>query len=299
MFVTAIALFVLALNIGATFGICKDEHLNSFQRKVMIAFVWTIPIMGAMLFHSFRRDTRSAEVGDDGLSGYEVVDPEMPVSHDNSDNEHGYDWLFCFPPNTLEEIMNTKSTPDHIAERIVAEGRKLTVKNLEDGQVLIEGDSETLRLLASMIEAQADFAEDCGFQISPRGSGSKIFTKQSTVGFYIHRVPCEHGAQLNKDGNWMQLVFVAGVVLLVVVLNSTATFGILRDDGLFSFQKKAQIAVIWSLPIIGAALTYFIRRLHSLPPTHQGTDTNLLTDDAMNVWISDGGNHSSADNGHD
>ena len=57
--------------------------------------------------------------------------------------------------------------------------------------LLIEGDSRSLTFLAEVILAQASFSEvDCGFEISPGGPGSAFFHPRSTIGLYIHSLPC-------------------------------------------------------------------------------------------------------------
>ena len=55
--------------------------------------------------------------------------------------------------------------------------------------VLIEGDRAALESFAKVVLALAA-DEDCGYGLSPRGPGSKYFTKDSEIGFYIHRLPC-------------------------------------------------------------------------------------------------------------
>ena len=52
--------------------------------------------------------------------------------------------------------------------------------------VLIEADREALILLGRLFIAQAH-AQDEGVQIAPKSAGSRLFTRSSTVGLYIHR----------------------------------------------------------------------------------------------------------------
>ena len=52
--------------------------------------------------------------------------------------------------------------------------------------VLIEGDKDAFRFLARLLEAQAE-ADDCGFQIGPKGAGRARFKKGSSLGLYLHR----------------------------------------------------------------------------------------------------------------
>lgn len=90
--------------------------------------------------------------------------------------------------------MNASLTPDMVIERLCSDGRKLTVRSLEDNMVLIEGDADTLAALGSLLIAQARAGQTCGFQIGPKGPGRAAFTLASDVGLYIHRIPCEHRA---------------------------------------------------------------------------------------------------------
>ncbi|HEV2731131.1 MAG TPA: hypothetical protein VGV15_13955 [Terriglobales bacterium] len=55
--------------------------------------------------------------------------------------------------------------------------------------VLIEGDKDTFKFLARLLEAQAE-ANDCGFQIHPKSAGRARFKKGSSLGLYLHRLPC-------------------------------------------------------------------------------------------------------------
>ena len=57
--------------------------------------------------------------------------------------------------------------------------------------VLIEGDSTALDNLADLIHSMKD-GPTCGYHISVRGPGSIRFTKESTIGIYIHRLPCDN-----------------------------------------------------------------------------------------------------------
>lgn len=82
-------------------------------------------------------------------------------------------------------------TPDEVCAEYARRGTKLTVRELGDGDelILIEGESNALEFLGHLLLAQASFG-DCGFQIAPRGAGKGLFSKESTKGIYIHRLPC-------------------------------------------------------------------------------------------------------------
>jgi hypothetical protein len=92
---------------------------------------------------------------------------------------------------------------------------KLTIKKLDRSTVSIEGSAKALEFLGRFIVAhsQAD-PDDCGKGLSPNGAGSAWFTKESTLGFYLHRLPCRgnlpverravslrRGASSGQDGN--------------------------------------------------------------------------------------------------
>ncbi len=57
--------------------------------------------------------------------------------------------------------------------------------------VLIEGDANALRFSAERILAQIDSNYGCQLDIHPKGAGSAHFTAESTLGIYVHRLPCD------------------------------------------------------------------------------------------------------------
>lgn len=82
---------------------------------------------------------------------------------------------------------------DELCEQYSRKKTKLTVKFL-DGEkdiILFEGDAYALEFLGKLLIAQAT-ASDCGFEIAPNSAGRALFSTDSTVGIYIHRIPCEH-----------------------------------------------------------------------------------------------------------
>jgi hypothetical protein len=58
--------------------------------------------------------------------------------------------------------------------------------------VLIEGDQTTLEWFGNLILKHATGVEGCGLQMFPTGPGSTNFALTSTLGFYLHRQPCDH-----------------------------------------------------------------------------------------------------------
>jgi hypothetical protein len=70
---------------------------------------------------------------------------------------------------------------------------KISVQKLDKKTVLIEGNSAGLRFLGTLLISLSE-AKDCGEQWSPNGAGSKLFSKGSKFGFYLHRLPCMTGS---------------------------------------------------------------------------------------------------------
>lgn len=83
------------------------------------------------------------------------------------------------------------TSPDEVARMYAPKDPKLTIRVLDDEHLLIEGSSEALRMLGELLAAVAA-SEDCGFQISPSGPGSALFSEEATMGVYLHRTPCTH-----------------------------------------------------------------------------------------------------------
>jgi hypothetical protein len=80
---------------------------------------------------------------------------------------------------------------DEVCESYARRKVKIAVRILdaENDMILIEGDAKALEFLGNLFLAQAS-AGDCGFEIAPNSAGSAFFTPNSTLGIYIHRVPC-------------------------------------------------------------------------------------------------------------
>ncbi len=82
--------------------------------------------------------------------------------------------------------MSAPTSPDQVCGIYSKEGVALRISLLEE-VVLIEGDKTTLEFLGHLFLAQAGFSDD-GFEVSPRGPGSALFSGDSPLGLYIHRV---------------------------------------------------------------------------------------------------------------
>ena len=84
---------------------------------------------------------------------------------------------------------------DEICERYSDKNVGLALRMLDDDDgdppstVLIEGPAPALRMLAELLIAIADEAENEGFSISPFGAGKDHFSAASELGVYIHRLP--------------------------------------------------------------------------------------------------------------
>lgn len=101
--------------------------------------------------------------------------------------------------------------PDQVCAKYRGDSRvptkdKITVQLLKDDKgettdlLLIEGEAKALEFLGRVLIAHAKSKKDCEFWFGPHNAGCAFFTKKSTHGFYIHRVPCstEPGFHLAK-----------------------------------------------------------------------------------------------------
>jgi hypothetical protein len=89
--------------------------------------------------------------------------------------------------------MKTRRGPDDMRARFGKNGMLKVVLLPADEDagdfVLLEGNKAAYEYLGRLFLAHAK-AHDCGFQISPNGAGSALFKKGSTLGLYLHRLPC-------------------------------------------------------------------------------------------------------------
>jgi len=86
-----------------------------------------------------------------------------------------------------------KHSTNEIFEISAHKRPKITVRKLDKGTVLIEGDSAALEFLGNLLLALAGSNEH-SVQLSPNGAGSARFTRESTLGLYLHKLPCEEGS---------------------------------------------------------------------------------------------------------
>ena len=87
---------------------------------------------------------------------------------------------------------DVEATTNEIVEYFADAGARLKVAILEDSEVLIEGDANSLEFLANYILAYVNRDEHAR-NINPGGAGSDFFKEGSTHGLYIHFLPCRHG----------------------------------------------------------------------------------------------------------
>ena len=85
------------------------------------------------------------------------------------------------------------STVDRVCLKYADKGAKVTMKPLphDPKMLLIEGDALAFEFLGNLFLAHAKAINGCGFSIEPRGAGSALFSKKSTVGMYLHFLPCD------------------------------------------------------------------------------------------------------------
>jgi len=77
--------------------------------------------------------------------------------------------------------------------------KKLTIRKSDKSTVLIEGSATALEFLGQYLIAHAHAEEyDCGVQLSPKGPGNRWFSKASTLGLYLHRLPCRESHKLKS-----------------------------------------------------------------------------------------------------
>jgi hypothetical protein len=86
-----------------------------------------------------------------------------------------------------------RATVDNVCATYADKGVKVTMKLLPDypDTLLIEGNEAAFEFLGKLFVAHAKAINGCGFTIEPRGPGSAFFSKKSTMGVYLHRLPCD------------------------------------------------------------------------------------------------------------
>ena len=93
-------------------------------------------------------------------------------------------------------------TTDGVVRRYSRKKRppKLTMSKLDRDTILVEGDAAALEFLGQFILAHSRAAnDDCHHSLHPKEAGNAWFTKKSTLGFYLHKLPCDAGHVLGKS----------------------------------------------------------------------------------------------------
>ena len=80
---------------------------------------------------------------------------------------------------------------------------KLTMTKLDRDTILIEGDAPALEFLGQFILAhsRADQYPSCKICLHPKSAGAAWFSRESTVGLYLHKLPCSEGSILGKKAS--------------------------------------------------------------------------------------------------
>ncbi len=86
-----------------------------------------------------------------------------------------------------------KTSTNQVFELFATKDAKITVRMLDKLTILVEGDSTAIEFLGKLLLAHAK-SDEHSVQLSPHGAGRNRFSKESTLGFYVHKVPCEAGS---------------------------------------------------------------------------------------------------------
>jgi hypothetical protein len=89
-----------------------------------------------------------------------------------------------------------KDLPTDVLVNYPVRRGKITVKilmdppNYENVYVLFEGNKAALEFVGRLFIAQARYRGECSYHIAPIGPGGRVFSDDSTLGLYVHRLPC-------------------------------------------------------------------------------------------------------------
>jgi len=87
------------------------------------------------------------------------------------------------------------NSTDKICSKYSNKRVRFRTTRLKGGFVLVEGNAKALEFLGKLFLAQSKDKQSCSSHLSPKGAGLAFFKKGSTLGLYIHRLPC-----LEKNG---------------------------------------------------------------------------------------------------
>jgi hypothetical protein len=85
-----------------------------------------------------------------------------------------------------------KMTPDEVCEKysFLKNGIDIEIQIINE-TVVLKGNKLTLEFLGNLILSQANFNEDDGFGIEPKGPGKVFFKKNSQLGIYIKKIDAQ------------------------------------------------------------------------------------------------------------
>jgi hypothetical protein len=83
---------------------------------------------------------------------------------------------------------NKDAGTNFVFEKCAEKKVKLTVRHLDRTMILIEGHPDAHRFLGELLLTFAHSKEH-SVQFSPHGAGNRRFTKSSTLGIYLHKLP--------------------------------------------------------------------------------------------------------------
>lgn len=82
-------------------------------------------------------------------------------------------------------------------------------------------------------------------------------------------------------------LYVLGALLLLALINCAATVAVVRDVGLNSAQRVFQVVMVWCLPLLGAGVTFFVRRVTSAQQTHHNAFDSPSIGEGANFPVAD------------
>ena len=91
----------------------------------------------------------------------------------------------------------------------------------------------------------------------------------------------------------------AGLGLLIVLVNIVVTIAVVRSTAYERPQKLFQLVLIWLLPFVGAALSWYVLREETRSEIRNIAEGNIYIDDTDQVGTHDhSGHHGGGDGGH-
>jgi hypothetical protein len=87
-----------------------------------------------------------------------------------------------------------KATTNSICRAYADKGVRITVKPVPKAPelILFEGDALAFEFLGKLFLAHSQHMDGCGLQMGPKYAGRSFFSKKTTLGIYLHRLPCDN-----------------------------------------------------------------------------------------------------------